>query len=292
MLAFLLFNLVSGNFSHTPWGLMPSECVNGVPSGTHIIVEDFIRERKIPAHCREWTTKVMKKAATRQLQQFPADYDGWLAFTSYNISDPGFGSFLGRFSVPNAPRSTPDVLYIFTGLQNVDWIPKVDPLPNTFDIIQPVLQYPAGSFSSSWGIRSWYVTLDIGTVYSHEISVDAGGSVFGNMTKTGPNSWYIGSTSSTTGETTSITVTHNRLQFQPWAYNTLECYGCYDCYYEPTGSVHFGRLELADTSGKKLTPQWRARKSPNPKCAEQAVVNADGSVDIYFNKPSTQSTQQ
>jgi hypothetical protein len=37
------------------------------------------------------------------------------------------------------------VLYLFTGLQNVDWIPIVDPTPEAFDIIQPVLQYPADS---------------------------------------------------------------------------------------------------------------------------------------------------
>lgn len=47
---------------------------------------------------------------------------------------------VGNFSVPDNPKNDPDVLYIFTGLQNVDWIPKVDPIPNVFDIIQPVLQ--------------------------------------------------------------------------------------------------------------------------------------------------------
>jgi len=35
-----------------------------------------------------------------------------------------------------------------TGLQNINWIPKVTPLPSVdFDIIQPVLQYPGACFA-------------------------------------------------------------------------------------------------------------------------------------------------
>jgi hypothetical protein len=44
-------------------------------------------------------------------------------------------------------------------LQNIDWIPKVDPEPSDdvdFDIIQPVLQYPGTSISSTgWELKSW-----------------------------------------------------------------------------------------------------------------------------------------
>ena len=47
---------------------------------------------------------------------------------------------LSTNSVPNAPQNDPEVLYIFTGLQNVDWIPIVDPEPPVFDIIQVVKQ--------------------------------------------------------------------------------------------------------------------------------------------------------
>jgi hypothetical protein len=44
----------------------------------------------------------------------PADYDGWLEYAAYNDA-AGFDSFLGKFSVPDAPVETPDVLYLFTG---------------------------------------------------------------------------------------------------------------------------------------------------------------------------------
>jgi hypothetical protein len=69
------------------------------------------------------------------------DYDGWLAYTTYE-APTDIDSFLGYFSVPDEPQNDPEVLYLFTGLQNVNWIPLVDPEPSVFDIIQPVLQYP------------------------------------------------------------------------------------------------------------------------------------------------------
>ena len=60
----------------------------------------------------------------------------------------------------DVPKSEPQILYLFPGLQNIDWIPKVDPMPSqAFDIIQPVLQYPYFSSDSNgkeWGLRSWY----------------------------------------------------------------------------------------------------------------------------------------
>ena len=42
------------------------------------------------------------------------------------------------------PAALPQVLYLFPGLQDVDWVPVVDPEPpaGQFDIIQPVLEYP------------------------------------------------------------------------------------------------------------------------------------------------------
>lgn len=73
------------------------------------------------------------------------------------------------FPTQGEPASDPDILYLFPGLQvriphahspatavgahdaarpatsqNIDWIPLHDPEPSDpFDIIQPVLQYPA-----------------------------------------------------------------------------------------------------------------------------------------------------
>lgn len=154
----------------------------------------------------------------------------------------------GADACAGRPSQTPQILYLFTGLQNIDWIPKVDPEPTRkFDIIQPVLQFP-GDYGNYWSVKSWcdlsaladplwsgtpltpllqsrrYVTVDIGTVASEEAQVKSPGKsvVFGNMTRTGPSQWFVGSTILPQGDTVQVTVDHPRLTNQPWAYNTLE----------------------------------------------------------------------
>lgn len=70
-----------------------------------------------------------------------------------------------------------------------------------------------------------YVSLDYGTVASSEVRVPASAAqqlIFGNMSRVEGQTWYIGSTVVSTGQTTKITVSHPRLQTQPWAYNTVE----------------------------------------------------------------------
>jgi len=211
----------------------------------------------------------------------PYEYDGWLAYTTYQHSS-GIGKFLGYFSVPNNPQSDPQVLYLFTGLQNVDWIPIVDPTPEVFDIIQPVLQYP-GDYGNYWSVKSWYVTLDGDVLYSSELQTKTGDNIFGNMTMVGGSTWFIGGTSASSGETTSLTVTKNRLLHQPWAYNTAECYGCAGgCNYEPTNSCKFTKLQIWDEQGNTLTPSWVPSGSPNDVCHEKATVIDPADVTLSF----------
>ena len=63
----------------------------------------------------------------------PCIDDGWLQYTAVNVSKlglkGGFDAFTNTMSVPDVPASRPQVLYLFPGLQNIDWIPKVDPTP-------------------------------------------------------------------------------------------------------------------------------------------------------------------
>jgi hypothetical protein len=215
---------------------------------------------------------------------FPADYRGWTGYTAANTSDPdGFDSFLGYFSVPNAPAQTPDMLYFFTGLQSVDWIPVVDPMPQdgVFDIIQPVLQYPA-NIGFGYSIRSWYVTVDIGTVASNEVLVKPGDNIFGNMTRVGKDSWFIDRVSPQ-NQHTSITVAHPRLAVQPWAYNTLECYGCTQCATYPTVPIKFTKLSLT-VRGKPVSVNWlvNPKNSHLKQCNEMPIVLSSSDVNIKF----------
>lgn len=209
-----------------------------------------------------------------------ADYDGWLAYTAYKTTGATFDAFLGNFSVPTNPASYPQVLYIFTGLQNVDWIPIVDPRPATFDIIQPVLQYPADS-GSDWSVKSWYVTLSSGVLYTPEVPCRAGDVIYGNMTRVSGNTWFIGSTVTRNNKVAGLTVTRDRLKLQPWAYTTVECYGCNDCSYLPTNKLHFSGMSLW-ANNKLIVPTWAAYTSPHDVCNTVADILSPIAVDYSF----------
>jgi len=213
----------------------------------------------------------------------PGEYDGWLAYTAYNYA-AGVSSSLGYFSVPQAPQNDPQVLYLFTALQNVNWIPIIDPPPNVFDIIQPVLQYP-GDYGNYWSVKSWYVTLNSGVLYSKEMQTTTGDNIYGvmNQSASNPETWYIAGTSQKSGATTSLTVSKPRLASQPWAYNTAECYGCAGgCSYEPTNDCYFTQLQLFGQRGAPITPTWTPYNSPNDACSETATVVNSQTVTISF----------
>lgn len=204
----------------------------------------------------------------------------------------GFASFTGLMSVPDTPAKLPQILYLFPGLQNIDWIPKVDPEPgrgNPFDIIQPVLQYP-GEREGTWGLRSWYVTVNEGATMSEMISVEPGDVVICNMTQLGEIDWFIGSKIKSSGKETNQRITRlrpgaaTRLKIQPWAYNTLECYGCEGCGTFPKTPVSFSDLKLTSTDGSAVNVTWLANPKPakDPQCKEATTINGPSEVIISF----------
>jgi hypothetical protein len=264
-------------------GVTRKECIHKVPSGAHITEEkDGTTHVRLPDGSTSTITPCGHKLVT-QRHGF-GQYDGWLAYVTYE-SPSDFDSFFGYFSVPYQPEQTPEVLYLFTGLQNVDWIPIIDPEPDQFDIIQPVLQYP-GDNGNYWSVKSWYVTLTNDVVVSDEIQVNVGDSIYGNMTRLGEGSstWYIGGTDVQSSQTTEITVTRDLLATQPWAYCTAECYGCDGgCSYEPTNTIQFTKLQLF-YKGQQITPTWTPSVSPNPMCHEHAVVQDPATVTISFQQ--------
>lgn len=118
------------------------------------------------------------------------------------------------------------------------------------------MQYP-GDMGLYWSVKSWYVTLDDGALASTERKVESGDYIFGNMTRTGPSSWFIDSVVGKTQQHTSISVTRDRLMLQPWAYNTIEGYGVVGCKDYPPGpapgnTVQFTQLSLT-ANGKSVS---------------------------------------
>lgn len=218
------------------------------------------------------------------MTNLPADYDGWTTYTAFhNPTNSSFDSFTGFFSTPkDVPKISPQILFIFPGLQDEDWIPKHDVEPlSGFDIIQPVLQYP-GDEGDYWSVKSWYVTTDIGTVSSQEIKLDLGENIFGNMTRLAGNQWLVDSVNSK-GQHTSVIVDHPRLQSQPWAYNTIECYGCKSCATYPTSPTLFTALTLKQ-GGSLIPANWvdTPKKPSKTFCQEHADIIDPETVTFSF----------
>jgi len=190
-------------------------------------------------------------------------------------------------SVPDVPKRKADILYLFPGLQNIDWIPKVDPEPSTpFDIIQPVLQYPGGLFSRKWILKSWYVTVNSGALMSEGIDVEPEDAVTCNMTRTGTSTWSVSGTLKSSGKATTQSATNPRLALQPWAYNTLECYGCEGCETFPTKPITFTENKLYQAGKLVDVPgsAWEINPKPAHKlqCHEKTTVAANGDTTISF----------
>jgi hypothetical protein len=175
----------------------------------------------------------------------------------------------------------------------VGWIPKVMPFPNpqsTFDIIQPVLQYPADS-GSGWSVKSWWVTLDAGAFASNEVLLKPGDVIFGNMTKTGPGQWFIDSVNTANGKHTSVTAKGlgPRLDSQPWAYVTMEGYGCTSCATLPAhnGSSAFSGMSITEASGAPIAPTWAANPFPakDRTCPSSILLQNATNAVIYSGAP-------
>jgi len=279
------------DYVRTPYGWMHPDCIHHVPSGSHLEeMEDKRVHVRYPDGVQTELPTCKYPYRIGDKGEVPSPFarstpgpnveHGWQAYTTFQYPK-GMKTFIGTFSIPNKPAQEPGILYIFTGLQNINWIPEPNnpPPSQPFDIIQPVLEYTEGS----WTVASWYVTLGQGVVESTILPVLAGQSIYGNMTQlTSDGTWYIGSTIVETTKTTEITLKKHILINQPWAYTALEVYGVNNCKQYPTNSINFTAMAITDNNNRPLTPQWVAHVGQEPACKEQAVINSPSSVTILF----------
>jgi len=279
-----------GKFVRTPHGLAWNSCVHKIPNGAHVFTdEDGVTSMKHPETGRITTYPPCQKQSVPEQKRDSPD-DGWQIWTAYNNeNNETFTSFLGYFSVPKDPSNWDGgILYMFTGLQNDNWIPYPSngTAPPNFDIIQPVLQYgttPAGG-GSYWAIASWYVTVDSNYFVSDLLQLNAGDVIFGNMTKVGDSSWFISGYSQELKNATYITATEPRLYAQSWAYTTLEVYEIDDCEDDfPAGPMKFTKMALYGEDGESVTPKWEAFNNGVDHCGASAVINSAESVTFNFN---------
>jgi len=287
----------TGHYKRTPFGLGWSECTHEVPSGTHIIEgEDYTKlifpngEHQILGKCDK---PFIRNGQVPNKEKRDSPDDGWQVWTAFNnYNNATFTSFLGSFNVPTNPEwggEESGILYMFTGLQNDNWVPIPNewPTPPYFDIIQPVLQYGGDSEDGGgnyWALASWYVTLDSQTLWSTVTPVDAGDEIFGNMTMISENTWYIsGIINNNPANNTYITMTANRLGTQNWAYCTLEVYEIGDCSMFPPSSspMVFNDMVLKDANGL-VTADWDALNNAADHCTAVASIQSPSQVTITF----------
>jgi len=217
--------------------------------------------------------------------------DGWQVWSSFNNENNAtFTSFLGNFNVPKDPPKWDGygILYMFTGLQNDNWIPYPGngSSPPAFEIIQPVLQYgetPAGG-GNFWAMASWYVTVDENVLFSYPFPVNAGDNIFGNMTRLNDTAWYIGSTDVTSQQSASVTVDDPRLVNNPWAYCTLEVYSITDCASDfPSSPLKFTDMTLTNLKGQQVKPTWGLFNNGVDHCGAKVTSANPSSVTIDFS---------
>ena len=270
----------------TPFGQWPAECVHGVEPGAIVRNEGTSRFRIISAEgeeqlkpaCNHFVGSGAPKAPSKEL-------DGWQVWTKEAIGN--VTQFLGTWNVPPNPDESAQTLFLFTGMQNIDWVPPNPEPTQAFDIIQPVLQYgysAAGGYDG-WSIASWYVTLGNDVVYSTLKKVKTGDVIFGNMSKTGDDSWYISTVDVTSQIVSDFTIQRSILATQPWIYVTLEVYDVDTCaQYPPTGSsCEFTKLSMEQNFQKREVPFKWQMLSQDTSCGQQiATTDAGDEVIITF----------
>jgi len=273
----------------TPFGLYPKECIHGVRSGSvltnekdHVVVThpDFPNEIERIPRCKKHNS--YKKKSSNDVGV--VNGDGWQQYVKYQTNN--ITEFLGMWIVPDAPADfAAGVLFTFTGLQNIDWVPPNADPKGPFDIIQPVLQYgysEAGG-GTFWSMASWYVTLDSDVYYSRLTPISSKVTMFGNMTKIGGDSWFIDSVDTSTNTHSSLTVTESILESQPWAYVTLEVYDIFACNEYPTDTIPYSNLELY-VLGKQVSPAWVIGTNGQvpPICNSSISLASPYAVTIHF----------
>ena len=123
------------DYAPTPFGHVLKHCIHEIPSGSETSEEVDGRSRvKTPGgkvfHIPKCETRgrrllIPRVSESSTLGNLPPDYKGWLQYTAINITriglTGGFDSFTNVMSVPDVPKRRPQVLYLFPGLQNIDW---------------------------------------------------------------------------------------------------------------------------------------------------------------------------
>jgi len=290
LVSFVVFTVCETEFTVTPFGRMPKECVHA--AGDFDIVEHDEENNRLIIHrfneedntfipeiheaCLGGKFDVQRRGRNDQHRGRTATApqpNGWAAYSLW-LTQTAMDSFGGYWTVPGKPQQDGlQTLFLFTGFQN-SYAEDIG-----VSIIQPVLQWGSSEAGGGeyWAIASWFVGTG-NAVYSKLATVNAGDVLIGNMTLDAANNkWDIVAVDQNSGVSSSISVLTGVSEID--AFCTLEVYGVSSCEDYPNGVDKFYNLYLT-ASGKQVIPQWQ--KQTEPGCEEAVTIVNPTEVDIQF----------
>jgi len=269
----------------TPFGPRPANCVKEVPSGSFIVEKDlhvevtyengtivkYPKQQSCMDFHKEWATKrVSHLRAMKENGTKGAPLDGWLDYVGY-FPPTQVEKFTGTYTIPAEPSSQSNqVLFYFIGTENLRGTVGVS-------ILQPVLTW--GNGHSKWNMASWNCCPGGETWTSSFLTgLKAGGTVSGviDMTSGGKN-WTV--TSTYNGQNAVLTVPTAQRDFN-WVDVTLETYTVSSCEEFPSGSCTFSDMVLTLAGGTSNSPTWTLDSSEPSQCGGSVTITSPSQVSI------------
>jgi len=254
----------------TPFGYRPKECVLEVPSDATVTplpngqvqvtlseVDEktqlpIVKIVSVPSVCDNDIASIRNKMIRRKPEVGKPEFDinGWLDYGGWYppSGENDLEFFSSTYVVPRNPSnpSGGQVLFYFIGMQDNDD-------PSAVNILQPVLTW--GNGINAWYVKSWACCPNNITVSSPAVTgINQGDSIFGTIQRISPSTWKIDSNFK--GQHTILNAQVGDYQYN-WADVTLEVYNLNDCSMFANGAAFFNLLNLRDSQGTTLNPQWQ-----------------------------------
>jgi hypothetical protein len=265
----------------TPFGERPSECVLQLPSGSTVTPNGKELLIKIPA--TETTTEILtsyiapdicsediNEIKQSNILRKPSETNGWLDNVGWYppTGQNNLQSFNATYTVPQDPVNNhgSQVLFYFIGMQDND--------ASAVNIVQPVLTW--GNGYKQWYVESWACCPANITVSSPPLfGLNAGSTLQGSIQRASPSTWKIDSIFN--GKHTTLNAQVGDYIYN-WADITLEVYKVNTCQDFARGKMIFSSLDLVDSQGQQLTPQWK----PTGATLCGGSIQSSGSNSYYI----------
>ncbi|KAL4427088.1 hypothetical protein ABPG74_004498 [Tetrahymena malaccensis] len=264
-------------YVQTPFGLMLRECVQNVPSGTHIQQSDdddgsifLTNDEKNFGKKLERNEKCIKANPEKQLRE-SIKFDGYIDLVGWSIPDNiKLSKFESYYHVPNTPITKNDqYIYYFIASQNND------NSGTGHSIIQPVLIYTL----DGWYFQSWNCCPD-GQAFNSEAvkNITPHDQVFGSLEVKNQKITII--SENKFGKQSLLTVDANGRNFD-WIAVALEVYHTTVCTDYPTGKMTFSQMNVTLADGTQPVPIWDDPQYS--ECTGQVEVLDPKTITISHN---------